>query len=53
MVVMEIIIGNSSGMVNICYPVVHLESILSRLANRDIMMGETSAKNHATKNLKL
>ncbi|MEA9034222.1 hypothetical protein QRY60_09735, partial [Campylobacter jejuni] len=24
---MEIIIGNSSGMVNICYPVVHLESI--------------------------
>ncbi|EKI7512390.1 flagellar motor switch protein FliM, partial [Campylobacter lari] len=49
MVVMEIIIGNSSGMVNICYPVVHLESILSRLANRDIMMGETSAKKSRNK----
>ncbi|HEG2581565.1 TPA: flagellar motor switch protein FliM [Campylobacter lari] len=52
MVVMEIIIGNSSGMVNICYPVVHLESILSRLANRDIMMGETSAKKSRNKELK-
>lgn len=52
MVVMEIIIGNTSGMVNICYPVVHLESILSRLANRDIMMGETSAKKSRNKELK-
>lgn len=52
MVVMEIIIGNSSGMVNICYPVVHLESVLSRLANRDIMMGETSAKKSRNKELK-
>lgn len=52
MVVMEIIIGNSSGMVNICYPVVHLESILSRLANRDIMMGETSAKKSRNRELK-
>ena len=39
-------------MVNICYPVVHLESILSRLANRDIMMGETSAKKSRNKELK-
>ena len=44
MVVMEIIIGSSSGMINICYPVIYLESILSRLANRDIMLGDTSAK---------
>lgn len=49
MVVMEIIVGNSSGMINICYPVIYLEPILSRLANRDIMLGETSAKKVATK----
>jgi len=51
MVVMEIIIGNSSGMINICYPVIHLEPILSRLANRDIMLGETSAKKSRNKEL--
>ena len=44
MVVMEIIVGGSSGMINLCYPVIYLEPILSRLANRDIMLGETSAK---------
>jgi len=49
MVVMEIIIGNSSGMINICYPVIYLEPILSRLANRDIMLGETSAKKSRNK----
>ena len=43
MVVMEIIIGNSSGMMNICYPVIYLESILSRLASRDLMLGGTSS----------
>jgi len=51
MVVMEIIIGNSSGMINICYPVIHLEPILSRLANRDIMLGETSAKKSRNREL--
>lgn len=51
-VVMEIIIGNSSGMINICYPVIYLEPILSRLANRDIMLGETSAKKSRNKELK-
>ena len=30
----------------------HLESVLSRLANRDIMMGETSAKKSRNKELK-
>lgn len=52
MVVMEIIIGNSSGMINICYPVIYLEPILSRLANRDIMLGETNAKKSRNKELK-
>lgn len=52
MVVMEIIIGNSSGMINISYPVIYLEPILSRLANRDIMLGETSAKKSRNKELK-
>ncbi|PPB56721.1 flagellar motor switch protein FliM [Campylobacter hyointestinalis] len=52
MVVMEIIIGNSSGMINLCYPVIYLEPILSRLANRDIMLGETSTKKSRNKELK-
>ncbi|MDX1809782.1 MAG: flagellar motor switch protein FliM [Sulfurospirillaceae bacterium] len=51
MVVMEISIGNSSGMINICYPVIYLEPILSRLANRDIMLGETSSKKSRNKEL--
>ncbi len=51
MVVMEIIIGNSSGMINFAYPVIYLESILPRLASRDIMHGETSAKKSRSKEL--
>jgi len=38
MVVMEIIIGHSSGMMNICYPVIALEPILPKLASRDLML---------------
>ena len=52
MAVMEIIIGGNSGMINICYPVIYLEPILSRLANRDVMLGETSAKKSRNKELK-
>lgn len=52
MVVMEIIIGNSSGMMNICYPVNHLEPILSKLVNRDIIQGDTSSKKSRNKELK-
>ncbi|MFA6759878.1 MAG: flagellar motor switch protein FliM [Sulfuricurvum sp.] len=44
MVVMEIIIGQSSGMMNICYPVIALEPILPKLASRDLMLNETNAK---------
>lgn len=51
MLVMEIIIGKSSGMINICYPVIYLEPILSRLASRDVMLGETSAKKSRNKEL--
>jgi len=51
MVVMEITIGSSSGMINLCYPVIYLEPILSRLANRDIMLGDTSAKKSRNKEL--
>ncbi len=43
MVVMEIIIGQSSGMMNICYPVISLEPILPRLASRDLMLNETTS----------
>lgn len=51
MVVMEIVIGHSSGMMNICYPVISLETILSRLASRDLMMSETSGKKSRNKEL--
>ncbi|NPA74293.1 MAG: flagellar motor switch protein FliM [Epsilonproteobacteria bacterium] len=51
MVVMELIVGNSSGMINICYPVIYLESILPKLANRDIMLGSSSAKKSRNKEL--
>ena len=51
MVVMELIIGNSSGMINICYPVIYLESILPKLANRDIMLGSSNTKKSRNKEL--
>lgn len=44
MVVMEIIIGQSYGMMNICYPVIALEPVLPKLASRDLMLNETSTK---------
>jgi flagellar motor switch protein FliM len=44
MVMMEIIIGESSGMMNICYPVISLEPVLPKLASRDLMLNETSSK---------
>lgn len=51
MVVMEIIIGHSSGMLSICYPVISLESVLSRLASRDLMLSDTSSKKSRNKEL--
>ena len=47
-----LIVGNNSGMINICYPVIHLEPVLGKLANRDIMLGETNAKKSRNKELK-
>jgi len=52
MVVMEIVIGHSSGMMNICYPVITLESILNKLGSRDFMLTEMSAKKSRNKELK-
>lgn len=51
MVVMELIIGHSSGMINICYPVISLETVLPRLGSRDLMLGETSSKKSRNKEL--
>ena len=51
MVVMELSIGGSSGMVNFCYPVIHLEPILPRLTGRDFMLGETSSKKSRNREL--
>lgn len=51
MVVMEIIIGHSSGMMSICYPVISLETVLSRLVSRDLMLSDTSSKKSRNKEL--
>ncbi|PAF52691.1 flagellar motor switch protein FliM [Helicobacter sp. 13S00477-4] len=51
MVVMEIIIGHSSGMMNLCYPVISLETIISRLGGRDLVLSETSSKKSRNKEL--
>ncbi|NPA65772.1 MAG: flagellar motor switch protein FliM [Epsilonproteobacteria bacterium] len=53
MVVMEIIIGHSSGMMNICYPVISLEPILPKLASRDLMLNETNSKKSRNKELQV
>jgi len=53
MVVMEIIIGHSSGMMNICYPVIALEPVLPKLASRDLMLNETSSKKSRNTELKV
>ncbi|NPA55085.1 MAG: flagellar motor switch protein FliM [Epsilonproteobacteria bacterium] len=52
MVVMELIIGHTSGMINLCYPVITIESILPKLANRDLMLTETSSRKSRNKELK-
>lgn len=52
MIVLEITIGETSGMINIAYPVIYLEPILSKLANKDIMLGETNAKKSKNSELK-
>jgi flagellar motor switch protein FliM len=52
MVVMEIVVGHSSGMMNICYPVITLESILNKLASRDFMLSETNAKKSRNQELR-
>jgi len=53
MVVMEIIIGHSAGMMNICYPVISLEPVLPKLASRDLMLNETSSKKSRNTELKI
>jgi len=53
MVVMEIIIGHSSGMMNLCYPVIALEPVLPKLASRDLMLNETSSKKSRNKELQV
>jgi flagellar motor switch protein FliM len=53
MIVMEIIIGQSSGMMNICYPVIALESLLPKLASRDLMLNESGTKKSRNQDLKV
>ena len=53
MIVMEIIIGQSSGMMNICYPVIALESVLPKLASRDLMLNESGSKKSRNQDLRV
>jgi flagellar motor switch protein FliM len=53
MIVMEITMGQSSGMMNICYPVIALESVLPKLASRDLMLNESGSKKSRNQDLKV
>ncbi|MDU7693342.1 MAG: flagellar motor switch protein FliM [Helicobacter sp.] len=44
-------ISQNSGSINICYPVISLDGFLSRLANRDLVLSETSNKKSRNKEL--
>jgi flagellar motor switch protein FliM len=52
MVVMEIGIGDVSGMMNICYPVIYIESILSKLVNREMTLGDKNSQKSRNTELK-
>ena len=52
MVIMEIIIGQTSGMMNICYPVITIESLLPKLASRDLILNEATGRKSRNKELK-
>ncbi len=52
MIVLELTFGETSGMINIAYPVIYLESILSKLASKDIIIGETNSKKSKNDELK-
>ncbi len=52
MIVLELTFGETTGMINIAYPVIYLESILSKLASKDVIIGETSNKKSRNDELK-
>lgn len=45
--------GQSRGMINICYPVISLESILYRLVNRELIINSIDSKNSRNKELRV
>ncbi len=51
-IVLEVSIGDVSGMINIAYPVIFLESILSKMSSRDIIISESNSKKSKNKELK-
>lgn len=52
MIVLEVSVGETKGMMNLAYPVINLESILSKLASKDIMVGEQNSKKSRNEELK-
>lgn len=52
MCVLEIVIGNTSGMINICYPIIYLEPILQKLSNRELMGGNNKSSKSRNEEIK-
>jgi len=51
-VVLEITIGEQTGMINIAYPVIYLESILSKMSSKDIIISDSNAKKSKNREFK-
>lgn len=52
-IAMDIKIGKNRGVLNLCYPVISLESILYRLINRDLIIHKLDIKNSRNKELRV
>jgi len=52
MCVLEIVVGNTSGMMNICYPIIYLEPIFQKLSNRDLLIGNTKSSKSRNEEIK-
>lgn len=51
-VVLEITIGEQSGMINLAYPVIFLESILSKMSSKDIIISDANSKKSKNREFK-
>jgi flagellar motor switch protein FliM len=52
MCVMEIVVGDVSGIVNLCYPVIYLEQIFQKLLKKELNLGDFHAQKSRNKELR-